>query len=161
GLPRADVPLQQPVHRRRRREVAQDLVDRPSLIARQREGQPGMERLDERPVDLVPDPRPLLLERTLARHQADLHADELVELESVSGAVMIIVCLREVDAAVRTRPVDQTAALEDLWSERLGEPTRLRPLQARGDELAELPREHLRLPGLWVDRDDRGRVLTD
>ena len=44
GLARADVALQQPVHRRRARHVARDLVDRALLVAGERERQLRDER---------------------------------------------------------------------------------------------------------------------
>ncbi len=149
------------MHRRGRGEIAQDLVDRPLLIARQREGQPAVERLHEGAVDRVPDPRLLLREGALARHQPDLHADELVELESLRGAPVVVVRFGTVDPPVRARPVDEPAVVEELGVERFGEASRLGLLETRGDELAELPREDFGLPRLRVHGHDRARVLAD
>ncbi len=47
GLPRADVPLEEPVHRRRAIEIAVDLVHRPLLVGRELERQRFAVRGDE------------------------------------------------------------------------------------------------------------------
>jgi hypothetical protein len=115
----------------------------------------------ERAVDFVPDAGLLLRQGSLARDEPDLHAQELVELEPLRGAAVIVVRLGPVNAPVRARAVGEAVLVEQRRIERVGEPARLGLLQAGAEERAQLPGEHLGLSRLRVHGHDRSGVLTD
>ena len=89
GLARADLALEQPVHRRGRARSRGDLVDR--LLAGRRSARTGASAWNAATSgpsrrDRVLDAAPVALEGALARDQPDLHAQELVELQPLRGA---------------------------------------------------------------------------
>ena len=77
------------------------------LVAGEGEGQLGVEGRHQRAVEAVPEPDPALLEGPLAGHEAELHAEELVEDEPAGGPVVVGLGLGLVDAVVGPGPVDQ------------------------------------------------------
>ena len=131
--------------------------DRPLLVAGERERQRGVERGHELAVDVVA--RCPVASRPSARlrgHERELHAEELVELEPaarrayasaiVSGRWMSRYARRAVDELVRRRAARRRAGRRS--------PRALRALEARRHRAAQLPRVHLGLPRLRVDRHD-------
>src|SRR5919201_5920165 len=108
----------------------------------------------------MPDPGLLLLERTLAGDEPDLHAQELVEREALRGTAVIFMGVGTMDAPVRVRAVDEVVLVPERGFEWIGEPAPLGLLEAGAHELAELPREHLGLTGLWIHGHDGAGVLT-
>ncbi len=125
-LARADVALQQPVHGRVGCHVAEDLVDRPPLVAGERERQRGMEPGNQGAVDRVSDPLLRGLDRALAGHQSHLHAQELVEPE----------------AALRASRLLEIGRLVHL----LERPLALHELELAADRLVERDRRSHRFP---------------
>src|SRR5579862_7448294 len=100
GLPRADVPLEKPLHRCGAREVAVDLADRLLLVRRQRE----RERLSV-PANQIPGLAEAGRERLLtlfdAARDADLEDEELLEREAGAPALRLCEIVRTVDDGER------------------------------------------------------------
>ncbi len=89
GLARTHLALQQPVHRRRLRHVVGDLRDGRGLVVGERERERGVERGHQLAVDRVHDAGLLRRQRALARDQRQLHAQELVELQTLRGRDLV------------------------------------------------------------------------
>ena len=102
-LARADVALQQPVHRVRRGEVGVDLADHPPLGGRQREAQRGVEPAHQLAAGLVADADGVALHRPLAHHEHELHPQQLVERQPAPGLLLVGDRLRQVDVVQRRR----------------------------------------------------------
>ena len=117
-LPGADVPLEQPLHRRREGEVGVDLHDRRVLRSRERERQraavPGDElrRRRERLCD-----EHLALGR--APPQRELQREELVEREAAAGALRLVLRARAVESHDRVRAERQRLGRADCRRQRL------------------------------------------
>ena len=110
-LARADLALQQPVHRMRRRQVVRDLLADRLLAAgqlvRQRRVEAGQQRRRERVGRGV---RRRLGGPVLALHQRQLHGERLVPLQPLAGGGQRLATRRAVDLAQRRTEVDQTGA---------------------------------------------------
>ncbi len=106
-LARPHLALEQPVHRCGLGHVVGDLRDRRRLVVREREGQGGVERGDQLAVDRVLDAGGLGGQRALAGDERELHAEELVELETLRRRDAIGRGRRPVDVVVRAPAVDQ------------------------------------------------------
>ena len=131
-LPRTDLALQQAVHGRGQRHVGADLRDRPRSgspvsgngSAAWNSGTSGPSTACTIPVSSAASAR-------FARHQGQLHAQELVELQAVRGGVALPHRLRPVDAAVRAPPVDQVVLTAERHVEWVGEAARLGAVETR------------------------------
>ena len=113
-LARADVALQQPVHRVRSGQVELDLVDDRSLVVRQRERELLVEAGDERARDVVADAPRVAFQRLLPQHQHKLHSQQLVEGQATAGLLLLDHRLRLVDAEQRLLATDEPATGEDV-----------------------------------------------
>jgi hypothetical protein len=111
GLARADLTLEQPVHRHRAREVALDHVERRVLVRGELVGQGVEEAGQQLAVDLVLDPAALGLDRALAHDERDLDAQELVEAQPALGLTPVLGRLGLVDLAVGPCPLGQVLEL--------------------------------------------------
>ena len=104
GLARADVALQQPVHRVGGGEVGVDLGDHPLLGGGEREAERGVEALHQLAVDLVAQPDGVALHRPLAHDEHELHAQQLVERQPPPGLLLVGDRVRQVDVLERRLP---------------------------------------------------------
>ena len=161
GLPRTDLPLQEAVHRRVGREIARDLVDRPLLVVRQRERQLPVEQGHQRTVDAVRDAALLAFERALARHQPDLHPEELVELEPVRGDPEVVHRLGSVDPPERRRTVDEVGAPADLALDGVREAAPACALERGAHDAGELPAVHVGLARRRVHGDELAGLVAE
>ena len=138
-----------------------DLVDRALLVAGQRERQVGEERAARaarRRRGAIPDcsaasarlraTSPTCMRRNSSNTRRRLAASQLRHR------------LGAVDRPQREVPVDEVVAVEHVLVERVGEAAPCAARERVGDERAQLPREHLGLPRLRVDRHDHAGLLV-
>ena len=104
-------------------------------------------------VHLVLDAAALRLDRALAQHERDLDAEELVEAQPPLRLAPVLRDLGLVHVAVRPRAVGQVLQLgAQVVGERVGELAG--EVERGGDRALDLPRRHVGLPRLRVDRHD-------
>jgi hypothetical protein len=108
---------------------------------------------------VVADPGLLGLERPLARHQADLHAQELVEAQAPLRPPGLLEGLGLVDVPVGPGAVDQLHLVEQRRRQRLLEVAG--SVERGADDRPELPGRHVGLPRLRVHRDDHTGLLPE
>ncbi len=139
-LARADVALQQPLHRRRAREVRVDLADRLLLVRRERERQrlavapDQLARVAERGCE-----RPLALGG--AARDADLQQQQLLEREPPPPRFRLLCRRRMVHDRERIGLERQLLAHAHVGGQRVVHVVRVR--QRRSDERADLLRRDL------------------
>ncbi len=162
GLARADVALQEPVHRCGRRHVAGDLGDRRSLIVREHERKLSDKCREQRAVDGVANPRLLRRERTLAGDEPDLHAEELVEDEPSPRLRQLLTGPRTMDRPQRDVARDEVMRVDDVrvGGERIGKPPFLALRERVRDQRAHLPRQDVGLSRLRIDGHDHAGLLV-
>ena len=151
-LPDPTSPLQQSMHRDGARHVGGDGVDRRVLIAGELEGQRVEESSHEFAVDLMGDPRRLRLDGALPRDQADLHAQELVEPQPSLRPLRVTGRCGYVHVVIGGGAIDQLQLVEHTLGQRLRQ--RTHPLQHQRDQRLDLPRRHIGLARLRIDRHD-------
>ena len=161
GLPRADVALQQPVHRMGRREVGVDLPDHPLLRGGQREAQRGVEPADELATGLVTDADGVALHRPFAHHEHQLDPQQLVERQTAPGPLLVVERLGQVDVVQRGAAVDQPEAATDGPRDGVVHAPLPGALEGVLDPSGKLPRVELGLLALRIDRDDAPRAVAD
>ena len=125
GLARADVALQEPLHRRRAREVAVDLADRLLLVRRERERERLAVAADQ--VARLAEPcreRPLAL--LDAARDADLEDEELLEGEPRAAAFRLGEVVRPVHGGERVALERKPLAFAQLRGQRVGDVRRER-----------------------------------
>src|SRR5581483_5525188 len=122
---------------------------------------PGVEGLDERAVDDVRDPTVLTFERAFAGHEADLHTQELVELETVCGDACVVGRLGSVDAPERLGPRDEPVAVAELRVERIRETPLPRALERGPHDARELPAVDVGLARRRVDGNELPRLVAE
>ncbi len=149
-LPRADVALEEPLHRCRAGEVAVELADRRALLRRQ---------LERQRLDVARDQLAGLAQRGRGRRVVRLppparqpveQDEELLEREPLVRGGDVVAVARAVVGEQRVAPQRQPLLGAHLGRERIGEPARERQRQL--GQLAELRRRD-RLAGA-VDRDE-------
>jgi hypothetical protein len=138
GLPRADVALQQALHRHRPREIRIELRDRALLVDGQPEGEHLAVTLDQPPH--VSERRcDLALPLAPALRDPDLEHEQLVEGEPPPSGLRLLERARPVQRPQRVDPLRQALTFLQRGRQRIRERRR----QRRLDELAELPRRDL------------------
>ena len=120
-----------------------------------------MEPGDERTVDVVRDPAVLAFERALARHEPDLHAEELVELEPVRGDPGVVRRLGSVDAPERRRTLDEVVRRLTSRLERVGEAPSLGALERGAHDARQLPAVHVGLARRRVHGHERAGLVAE
>ena len=124
-LARADVSLQEPLHRDGSREVAVDLADRLLLVRRERERQHRAVAVDE--VSRLAErrsERPLPLGR--APRDAELEDEQLLEREPLPAGLRLAEVARAVHRRERVALQRQPLSLAQLGGERIGDVRRER-----------------------------------
>ena len=125
-LARADVALEEPVHRERTRHVGDDHRQRLALGAGELVGQAGEESCDEGPGHgarhlpgrhVVAERPGVGLERAPAQDERELQAEQLVEHEAPPGAVACVERFGQVDAVERIGPSPQVERCAPLLGE--------------------------------------------
>ena len=122
GLARAHVALQQPAHRRGLAQIGLQLVEGFQLVARQLERQP----VEKGAADVARSgqsrgAQALLLLR-LVQQQPDLHQQQLLEHEPISGPPGLGERARQVDGQDRVGPGRQSVARQEAGRQRVGQP---------------------------------------
>ncbi len=161
GLARADVALQQPVHRVRSGEVGLDLADRPLLRVGELVRQRSTQAADELAADRVADALRLALERALAHDEHGLHAQQLVEGETSARHFLLRVGLGEVDADERLVARHHAEAAHHRGRQRVGESARLAAVQRVRHPAGDLPCAERGLLALRIDRHDLAGAVAD
>ena len=121
GLPRADVALEEPLHRLRVAEIPADLPDRGHLLRGELEGQGGVVALDQLAVAGQSLRARELLERAAAALEAQLEREELLEGQPLAGGLGLGAVERAVRCHERVRPERQPLLVAEPCGERVGE----------------------------------------
>ena len=119
GLPGADVPLEQPLHRRRAGEVAVDVRDRPLLVLGQHERQRRAVAL-EQPAGIAERGRDLVLALACPAGEAELEQEQLVEGEPPSPLLRLLQRARAVERVQRVGAPRQPFPLLQAGRQRVG-----------------------------------------
>jgi hypothetical protein len=119
-LPRADVPLQEQVHRLGAPHRAVDVVHRAELGVGRLEGKVRAERAGEPAVGIVGDPPAIPREPVLAEPDPELEREELVELQPLPCRGELVVVGREMDPPKRGVPGRQGLGGDHPLGHRVG-----------------------------------------
>ena len=158
-LPRADVALEEPLHRRGPAEVGVDLGDRAFLVGRELERQRLPVALDQ-VTGRVERRRDHVLLAAVTAQQAELECEQLVEGQPAAASLGLLFGAGTVERPERVGAQRQVLALLELRRQRVGQVPRVD--ERRADQLAQLLRRHV-LAG-WIDgsevrrRDDAVQV---
>ncbi len=150
-LARADLSLQQPVHRVVAAEIGGDLVADPLLSVGQRERQPGLEPLTQAAARRRPRPGRQRGETVPPARERHLGQQRLVVAQPVARLVPVARCGGPVDALERLAQSDEVAPF--AYVDGHGVVDVVEHIEDQLDRLRDVPRLHL--AGGRVDRDER------
>ena len=164
GLARADVTLQEPVHRVPLGQVDHDLADRTMLRPGEVVGKALAEAVDEMAratarTHGVRDPDRGPLELLLAPHELELHPQQLVEHQATAGVGGGAHRVGSVDVGEGDGPIDQVESSAQRRVERVGEVAG--PPQHLLEEAGHVPAHDPGLLALRVDGHDPRRLVAD
>jgi thiol-disulfide isomerase/thioredoxin len=153
-LPRADIPLQQPVHRTRSRHVVADLRDRAALRRGELERQALHEALGQVAGQVVGDALGPGFDAMLAHRDAELEEVQLVELEPFARLRLVPIPVGEVDLPNRSRQIREILPAPYRGRDGIGE------LAEPAERVVHEPSDDARRDSLGggVHRDDPTRV---
>ena len=107
------------------------------------------------------EPALVTLERPLAQHEHELHAEQLVEREASPSLFLLAHVVGQVDAGECVAPRDHLVRGEDGSRDRVGDPAFRAATQGLLDPAGHLPGVDLGLLALRVDRHDATGPIAD
>ena len=152
GLPRADLSLQQPLHRLRLREVGVDLRDRALLVLGELERQPLPVARDQ-VAGLAESGRTLFLAAQPPPGEPDLQDEQLVEREPAAPPLAVLLVAWSMEGVERIGSTRKPGVLRDPSGQEVRPVTHVR--QRLADQLAQLLDRHVL--ARRVDRSEVGR----
>jgi hypothetical protein len=120
-LARADVALEQQVHRLRPGHASIDVGDRAPLRIRRLERQRRVERIEQRRARSVRDPGALGRESSAPEPDPELQREQLVELQPLARGLELALIVREVDPPQRSITVGERLGREHVLRDRIRE----------------------------------------
>ncbi len=160
-LARADVALQQSMHRVRSGEIVLDLGDGPPLRCGELERHGCIQAFRQLATHGVADGLGLAFEHALAHHQHRLHPEQLVEGQPAASLFLLRNRLRGMDGVERGAALDQPVPAPYRLGNRVADPARRTLAQRVFHPPGDLPRHQRGLLALGVDRHDATGAVAD
>ena len=160
-LSASHIALQQPVHWVRALKVGFYFTNHSRLCRRERKRQRRNKSFLQFATNLMTNARAVALERTLARHQHQLHAQQFVKRQSFARVVFPRQRVGQVYAPQRSGSIYKPIGFAHLLRHRVEQPAHLASLQCVFYPSRQLPRAHIRLFALRVNRHNAPRAVAN